>query len=382
MRREELDNALKLLRVDIENIQKASTPVITKSVNDYYPTIAKIASTDKSSKAAQLNEAKTTLNDFFKAENIEDSANRIKRAVEDTSGELQRFYVQVEKGDKSVETLTYALNKQGDAYEYVGKTIREADNSTDFRRKDLSTQWSIQAENLKKFAINADKAGLASAALKEDIKNLYQLLNNANPDNGGNTSTMNAFLDDFDIAKAKFQAFNAEVRKENAITNFNNKIKKLSADINAYAAANQRAIESTKKMTSGTTFADEWTRLTGLMAKGTNLTDTELRNLTADMAVFKKESKAAGLEGASAFERFANSFKIISTYISANQIINRAISKIREAVTELKEIDNILTEISKTSDRTTESLKALGEASFDVASKYGRTASDYLLGVQ
>lgn len=377
-----LDNALKLLKVDIESIQKASTPVTTKSVNDYYPTIAKIASTDKSSKTAQLNEAKTTLNDFFKAENIEDSANRIKRAVEDTSGELQRFYVQVEKGDKSVETLTYALNKQGTAYEYVGKTIREADNSTDFRRKDLSTQWSIQSENLKKFAVNADKAGLASTALKEDIKNLYQLLNNANPDNGGNTSTMNAFLDDFDIAKAKLQAFNAEIRKENAIINFNNKIKKLSADMNTYAAANQRAIESTKKMTSGTTFADEWTRLTGLMAKGTNLTDTELRNLTADMAVFKKESKAAGLEGASAFERFANSFKIISTYISANQIINRAISKIREAVTELKEIDNILTEISKTSDRTTESLKALGEASFDVASKYGRTASDYLLGVQ
>lgn len=372
-----IDNALKVLKVDIDNIQKASTSVASKSVNDYYPTIAKIASTDKSSKAAQLDTAKTTLNDFFKTENIEDSANRIKRAVEDTSGELQRFYVQVEKGDKSVETLTYALNEQGNAYEYLGKTIREADNSTDFRRKDITTQWDIQTQKLQQFITNAEKAGAASTVLSDDIANLKNKL-----DDKGDTSAMNSFLDDFDIAKAKFQAFNAEVRKDNAITNFNNKIKKLSADMNAYATTNQRAVESTKKMTSGTTFADEWVRLTGLMAKGANLTDTELRNLIADMAVFKKESKSAGLEGASAFERFANSFKVISTYISANQIINRVISQIREGITELKEINNILTEISKTSDRTSESLRRLGQASFDVASNYGRTASDYLLGVQ
>ena len=55
---------------------------------------------------------------------------------------------------------------------------------------------------------------------------------------------------------------------------------------------------------------------------------------------------------------------------------------IRQAVTELKEIDTILTEISKTSDRTEASLRKLGETSFATASKYGQKASDYLLGVQ
>ena len=55
---------------------------------------------------------------------------------------------------------------------------------------------------------------------------------------------------------------------------------------------------------------------------------------------------------------------------------------IRQALTELKEIDTILTEISKTSDRTEVSLRKLGETSFATASKYGQKASDYLLGVQ
>lgn len=369
-----IDNALKLLKVDIDNIKKASTPVVTKGVSDFYPNITKGASTQDT-----ISNAKNALNELFAktAGMEEDTANRVKRAVEDTTGALQRFYVQVERGDKSVETLTYALNEQGNAYEYLGKTIREADNSTAFRHEDTSFQWKKQSEDLQAFISNAEKAGAASTVLEKDIANLKAKLAQ-----GGDTSAMNSFLDDFDIAKAKFKSFNAEVRKDNAITNFNNKIKKLSTDMNAYAATNQRAVESTKKMTSGTTFADEWVRLTGLMAKGANLTDTELRNLIADMAVFKKESKSAGLEGASAFERFANSFKVISTYISANQIINRVISQIREGITELKEIDNILTEISKTSDRTSESLRRLGESSFDVASNYGRTASDYLLGVQ
>ena len=366
------EEVLKKLSDALEQVKQETIAVAQAAKEVKYPQIA-VGGDTKST----LVNAKETLNQFFNVEGIDGEANRVKRAIEDTEGELQRFYVQVERGDKSVETLTYALNEQGNAYEYLGKTIREADNSTDFRRKDITTQWDIQTQKLQQFITNAEKAGAASTVLSDDIANLKNKLNDK-----GDTSAMNSFLDDFDIAKAKFQAFNAEVRKDNAISNFNNKIKKLSADMNAYATTNQRAVESTKKMTSGTTFADEWVRLTGLMAKGANLTDTELRNLIADMAVFKKESKSAGLEGASAFEKFANSFKVISTYISANQIINRVISQIREGITELKEIDNILTEISKTSDRTSESLRRLGQASFDVASNYGRTASDYLLGVQ
>ena len=48
----------------------------------------------------------------------------------------------------------------------------------------------------------------------------------------------------------------------------------------------------------------------------------------------------------------------------------------------MQTVDERLTEISKTSDRSAESLKRLGQESFDAASQYGRTASDYLLGVQ
>lgn len=368
-----IDNALKVLKVDIDNIQKASTSVVSKSVNDYYPTIAKISSTDKSSKAAQLDTAKTTLNDFFKAENIEDSANRIKRAVEDTSGELQRFYVQVEKGDKSVETLTYALNEQGNAYEYLGKTIREADNSTDFRRKDITTQWDIQTQKLQQFITNAEKAGAASTVLSDDIANLKSKL-----DSKGDTSAMNSFLDDFDIAKAKFQAFNAEVRKDNTFANLQNRIKRLTADVNAYGEANERATKSMRQMSNGKTFAVEWSRITTEMAKGADLTDRELKDLSADMAVFRKEAQAAGLAGESAFGKFANSFKVMSSYITANMVFNFVKRQLRDMVQEVTAVDTAMVELRKVTEATDEQFEAFAISAGKTGRELGASVSDVI----
>ena len=46
-------------------------------------------------------------------------------------------------------------------------------------------------------------------------------------------------LDTFDIAKAKLQAFNSEMRRDNASVAHSNRIQKLSADMQAFAVANE-----------------------------------------------------------------------------------------------------------------------------------------------
>ena len=63
-------------------------------------------------------------------------------------------------------------------------------------------------------------------------------------------------------------------------------------------------------------------------------------------------------------------------------IIQQLPTALSNSVSELKNINDILTEISKTSDLTTSQIKQLGETSFDSASRYGKKASDYLIGVQ
>lgn len=119
-----------------------------------------------------------------------------------------------------------------------------------------------------------------------------------------------------------------------------------------------------------------------------------LRNLNSQMTKmqfneisdgFKKaENSMRGLGklGASFKDQMSQAAQSFTQWLSVSSGVMLLISKTREAVSEIKELDNILTEISKTSDMTSQQLKQLGMDAYDAASKYGRTASDYLLGVQ
>ena len=55
----------------------------------------------------------------------------------------------------------------------------------------------------------------------------------------------------------------------------------------------------------------------------------------------------------------------------------------KKAISELREMNSLLTKIGTTNNRLSKSdLERIGDNAFDVASKYGRTATDYLSGVQ
>lgn len=365
-----VDNALKILKIDIDELNKSARTTKATTSEAIYPQIAVGKGTGT---ADVLSIAKNQLNDYFKAESIESEATRIKRAVEDTDGSLQRFYVQVERGDKSVETLTYALNEQGDAYEYLGKVIREADNSTEFRTKDISTQWDIQTEKLKAFIANAEKAGLSTTELAEDIERLQDKLASR-----GQNNEMKAFLDDFDVTKAKFQALTSVIRKDNSMAQFDNRVRTLSANMNAFAEANQRAIASTQKMSTGQTFADEWARLTSEMAKGANLSAQELRNLSADFRIFGREAEVAGLKGESAFGKFLNSFKTMSSYITANMVFSFVKRQLREMANEVIAVDTSMTELRKVTDATEAEFEKFGQSAAKTGRELGASISDVI----
>ena len=96
------------------------------------------------------------------------------------------------------------------------------------------------------------------------------------------------------------------------------------------------------------------------------------------------ESSMRGLckLGKSVSDQFKQAADSFSQWLSVSAGIMFLVSQTKNAIVELKELDNILTEISKTSDLTNQELKNLGLSSYDAASTYGRTASDYLSGVQ
>ena len=119
------------------------------------------------------------------------------------------------------------------------------------------------------------------------------------------------------------------------------------------------------------------------LINGTKLTDKEVAELTARFTKLKLQVREAGQLGQSFGDRMKNAFKKFSEWGFATNIITSIVSKLREAVNELTEIDTLLTEISKANDKLSSSqLADIGESSFEVASKYGKKAIDYLSGVQ
>lgn len=93
--------------------------------------------------------------------------------------------------------------------------------------------------------------------------------------------------------------------------------------------------------------------------------------------------RGLGRLGAAFRDQWQQAVSSFSTWLSASSVVMKVVSETRQAVTELKEVNTLLTEISKANDKLSKSqLEQIGNNSFDVASKYGKTATDYLSGVQ
>jgi hypothetical protein len=363
---EELNNEAKKAVDELNNVIKAQRNADTAATK----LRAKPIEVVKADELSNLDKFVATISNSA----IPDVTNLTQR-VEELRSELS------EVNDKQglVDYLNKFANVESDFEALVAQTkavkgaLRDLDNLSNnalFQKNKSNPQVSSTLFDIEAIRKEYSQlfAEISNAKTPEDLQKISNRLTELKPQ--------------FDKVTNSANQFKTALKLENIDTGRENRIRKLTDDINSYAAANQRAIKSNKEMSNGKIFADEWARIISEMAKGANLTDQEIRQLEADLKSFKKNAQTAGEAGASAFEKFGNAFKTISTYISANQIINMVISQIRLAVTELQTVDDRLTEISKTSDRTIESLRSLGETAFDTASKYGRTASDYLLGVQ
>lgn len=351
------------VKVDTEQVQKS----VIGAISVKYPPIQVTA---QMSEDEFLKSAKEQISSFLESEVIDAQVTRIKRAVVEATGEVKEFYVQLERGDKSTEELSYGLDKVAKQYKYLGEVVREADNSTDFRTKSIDTQWAIQSERLSKFISDATKAGFASDELKEDIEKLNIAIAQK-----GDANAMKAYLDQLDISKAKYQALSAEVRKDSAFETHNNRIQKLSASLNDYATKNAKATQSNKTMSDGiTTFAEKWAELNRRLQQS-DLSVNEFKHLNEEVATFKKEADAAGLSSSSLFRDMRTQLTaVIAQWIS----LQGAIRIVRSLVDEVKTLDTAMVELRKVTEATDEQFSAFQKSAANTAKTYGASISDVI----
>lgn len=180
---------------------------------------------------------------------------------------------------------------------------------------------------------------------------------------------LNARFNDTTVTAKRFET---ELRNDNGAEKLAQKIAVLTARIEAYRKANSR---SEKKF--GSQYNDMLSAL-----KNPNIDENAYNRIAKQFQVIRQEVNAANVAGKNFLQTFKEKLGKFTGWMSMTYAVSMFTRSVRQAVVELKDIDTILTEISKTSDRTEASLRRLGDTSFATASKYGQKASDYLLGVQ
>lgn len=155
--------------------------------------------------------------------------------------------------------------------------------------------------------------------------------------------------------------------------NIESKKNKLGNDLTAYLNRNTKINESSVLLKEADKVRD--------LISAVN-DKKSLREATDAFQLYRSEVNATGYATKSTAERIKSMFGHITKLGSLFSVTSLAVNNFTKSLETLKEIDDILTEISKTSDLTAQQLEKLGNTSFKAASKYGKTASDYLTGIQ
>lgn len=137
-----------------------------------------------------------------------------------------------------------------------------------------------------------------------------------------------------------------------------------------------------KKNTAATREAKEAMKAYLSMLDGNKVTPIDFNTVKSGFDDWDTKMRQMNKLGNSTVETFKQGAKSFLEWATASGTVMEVWNAVRQGVNELKDLDDILTEISKTSDLTAEQLKKLGDTAFESASKYGKSASDYLTGVQ
>ena len=261
------------------------------------------------------------------------------------------------------------IKKQEEQVKTIKKRMAQgfSDVDTSSIRKSLNKYTGLDSNTLKE----------AEASYSKLISLQKELKTGISDDGFGRTLSDKSMI-------SKWDQYNDVLEKcRNQIKVLGNEFSSMSkpfSQMDAIAAGNKTLSWLKNNSNAAKDYGEALTQLAEQQKNATNHED--LRNYTKQVNAIKAEASALGKTGKSFSEELSREFKQIAQFAGTYGIIQEVPQLIMRSVSELKEMDNTLTEISKTSDLTISQIKQLGKDSFENASKYGRTANDYLIGVQ
>lgn len=289
---------------------------------------------------------------------------------------------EVENGRGSIESVEVSINKLKKSAAEVGAHLKTNGKSLNIFDNAVNNAQTF-GKTLEDLKVDVDNliSGERQNKLQADIKNanneLVKLQNVESEFGRGEDWSKQYEVLSKHISEIKNEvksAQKAEKEFNNSIS-LENKISKTVASLNAYAESNRKAVNSTKKMSDGiTTFSDKWNELNSRLKSG-NLSNDEFRHLNEEIAIFKNEVKAAGLNSGEFFRKIGDQVRLVAIqWVS----LNTAIQQTKQMVSQVIAVDDAMINLKKVTSETEEAYIQFLEKSETRAKKMHTTNANLI----
>lgn len=309
------------------------------------------------------------------------------KGIEDTSGKIGQITLRIQELDGSIKELTMQREKlEGKSRNYDGIVqvgdIRVIQTATEAQRElndeiskslgpmgNVSTSISTLQNNYMKLGLSSSEIDDKLSNVNNDISTLFSLINK-----GANFSEIQSQFERVKFSLKESQNEFKQTRSDLGLLVSDQRRLAKANEIEAWNQKNTRATRSVRE--------ENEKYIQTLRNLDQQMTKMDFDSLNLSFKRNENSMRTLNRLGASLKDQFAQAASSFTQWVSVSSLIMGTVYQTQKAVGEIKELDNTLTEISKTSDLTKNELKELGLTAYDVASDYGRTASDYLSGVQ
>lgn len=328
----------------------------------------------------------------FEVKGIEEADGKIKAltlTVRDAEGALKQFAMQRAKlqgtgkaqdglmqvGDvKVLETASQAQAKLAQQTENANAKLQEQVNKIQLSFDDGTYEAKYDSLIAKtKQWVNANNESVIST---QKLTVAYNEFNTAasNYANDNSITNRDALIQKEEELARQIKATTNEVRSQNAEYAKSSKIDSLHQKIQEFYDKNTAAHKK---------WGSQLKNMLNETAHDAQVTATRVNEIEQEFLDVSNAARQAGKLGLSFFDSIKEQAKKFTQWASLSGLIMQVANRVRTANTELKEMNSILTEISKTNDSLSKTdLAQIGDNAFEKASKYGKTATDYLTGVQ
>lgn len=394
----DFNSGLDIARNDLDKFKADAKdfPQITQTIKDLDFAISKVG--DASSLNSFNDQLRVARSELAKIKSETASSNRDTKVginvsgleskindLEKISPQISNFKTQIANADVSVQSLRddlanvqtqgdfsvvkAKLNAFSDAAKAAGYQVKElADNGISRIQESLKVgDYDVKVTKLENSFKNL---GLESTEVAQKTEKVRKALANLKDPKLVDNLVENEKVFNSELKKSQNEAVQLKSQLDKIYNP--NKQFRLSNDIQNWLSKNTKASRKAREE-----LEKYYQQLNSGKVNVNRLNDIENAFKRIDA-----EQRGFGKLGKNLKDQFKQAAESFSQWVSVSSAMMAGVYKIKEAVSELKELDTILTEISKTSDLTNNQIKELGANSFDTASKYGKTASDYLTGVQ